>query len=176
MNEEIKENQVKEGIEAHQKLKQGWSNFAEKRDVIFLGEYRHKIDAKGRLALPIKFREEFKEGVVITRGLENCLFVYSKNDWQALAEKISKLPLSQSNARAYSRFLLAGAVDGELDKQGRIIMPLYLRQFAGLKNKVVITGIYNRLEIWSRGRWGRYKKNAEENNSEIAEKLSDLGI
>ena len=169
------ETQVDEGIEVNQKLGEGWSGFKEKK-VIFLGEYRHKIDDKWRLALPIKFRDKLKEGVVITKGLDSCLFVYTQDDWQILAEKIAKLPLTQSNARAFARLMLAGAIDVKLDKQGRVILPPYLSQYAGLKNKVTIAGVYNRLEIWSRGRWGRYKKNAEENSSEIAEKLSDLGI
>lgn len=176
MNQRITENEEKEGIEEHQKLEEGWSGFEKKRDVIFLGEYKHSIDSKGRLALPIKYRQALEDGVVITRGLDNCLFVYPKSDWQELAEKISKLPLTQANARAFSRLMLAGAIDAKLDKQGRVIMPEYLRNYASLKNKVTITGIYNRLEIWSRGRWGRYKKNAEENSLEIAERLPDLGI
>ena len=148
----------------------------EGRKTIFLGEYKHKIDDKSRLALPIKYRQAFNHGVVITRGLDNCLFVYPKKDWQRLADKISRLPLTQSNARAFSRLMLAGAIDGELDKQGRVILPSYLRKFAALKNKVTIAGVYNRLEVWSRGRWGRYKKDAESRSSDIAENLSELGI
>ncbi|MCX6811770.1 MAG: division/cell wall cluster transcriptional repressor MraZ [Candidatus Berkelbacteria bacterium] len=143
---------------------------------MFLGEYKHKIDDKGRLAMPSRYREKLQEGVVITRGLDSCLFVYPKKDWRILAEKIARLPLTQSNARAFARLMLAGAIDIELDKQGRVILPSYLRQYAALKNKVVIAGVYNRLEVWSQGRWGRYKKNAEENSSEIAENLSELGI
>lgn len=176
MKRQIAENQVKEGTEEHEKLGKGWTALDKARKTIFLGEYRHKIDDKSRLALPIKFRDELKEGVVITKGLENCLFVYPSADWQVLAKKISKLPLTQANARAFARLMLAGAIDVKLDKQGRIILPAYLRQYASLKNKVVIAGVYNRLEIWSRGRWGKYKKNAEENSSEIAESLSGLGI
>jgi MraZ protein len=167
-----------EGIEAHQKLQDGWASEVQEPQgkIIFLGEYKHSIDDKSRLALPIKYREAFSQGVVITRGLDNCLFAYPKKDWRKLADKISKLPLTQANARAFSRLMLAGAIDGKLDKQGRIILPSYLRQYAALKNKVTIAGVYNRLEIWSRGRWGRYKKNAEENSSEIAENLSELGL
>jgi MraZ protein len=157
-------------------LGKGWNSFKEQRKVIFSGEYKHSIDDKSRLALPIKYREIFSRGVVITRGLDNCLFVYPKKDWQGLADKIAKLPLTQADARAFSRLMLAGAIDAKLDKQGRTILPPYLRQYAALKNKVIIAGVYNRLEIWSKGRWGRYKKNAEENSSEIAEKLSNLGI
>lgn len=176
MNGRTKEDEAKEGIDKHQKLGAGWSDINEEKRTIFLGEYRHKIDEKSRLALPIKYREAFRQGVVITRGLDNCLFVYPKKDWQRLADKISKLPLTQSNARAFSRLMLAGAIDGKLDKQGRIILPSYLRRYAALKNKVTIAGVYNRLEIWSRGRWGRYKKNAEENSEDIAESLNELGI
>jgi len=166
------------GTQIHKRLGNGWvsSEGKGKERRIFLGEYKHKVDNKGRVALPIKFRNELKEGVVITRGLDNCLFVYVKSDWQELAGKISKLPLTQANARAFARLMLAGAKDVEIDNQGRINLPQYLMDYARVKNKIIITGVYNRLEIWSRGRWGRYKKNAEENSSEIAEKLSDLGI
>lgn len=167
-----------EGIAAHQKLQGGWVSEVDvpRRKTIFLGEYKHKIDEKSRLALPIKFRDELKEGMVITRGLDNCLFVYLKNDWLILARKIAQLPLTQSNARAFSRLMLGGAIEVGLDKQGRAMLPPYLQKYAALKRKVIIVGVNNRLEIWSRGRWGRYKKNAEENSSEIAENLSELGI
>lgn len=167
-----------EGIEAHQKLQTGWASGVKvpQKKNIFLGEYKHKIDDKSRLALPIRYREIFSQGVVITRGLDSCLFVYPKKDWQVLAEKIARLPLTQSNARAFSRLMLSGAIEGKLDKQGRVILPPYLKQYAALKNKVIIAGVYNRLEIWSRGRWGRYKKNAEENYADIAESLNELGI
>jgi len=176
MDKKLKEKTEKGVLEEHQKLESGWSGIKEEREVIFLGEYRHKIDQKGRLALPVKFRGKLSQGLVITRGLDSCLFIYPKSDWRAFAEKIAKLPLTQANARAFGRLMLAGAAEANLDKQGRIILPPYLRKFAALKNKVIVAGVYNRLEIWSRGRWGRYKKNAEENSSEIAENLGDLGI
>jgi len=175
------ENQTKketkgEEIKAHQKLRSGWASAIDVPKTFFLGEYKHTVDDKSRLALPIKYREMFAKGVVITRGLDSCLFVYPKAAWQALAEKIARLPLTQSNARAFSRLMLAGAIDGKLDKQGRIIIPPYLRKYAALKNKVTVAGVYNRLEIWSRGRWGRYKKNVENNSEDIAENLNELAI
>lgn len=167
--------QTKGGELIHQKLGEGWVS-KEKSSAIFLGEYRYKLDDKGRLALPKKFRKVIADEAVVTRGLDNCLFVYQKTDWQILAEKIAKLPLTSANARAFSRLMLAGAIEIHFDKQGRVMIPKYLRHYASLKNKVIIAGVYNRLEIWSRGKWARYKKNAEENSSSIAENLAELGI
>lgn len=143
---------------------------------MFIGEYIHTIDNKGRLAIPTKFRNKLANGAVVTRGLDNCLWLYPKEEWDKLAEKLSTLPISQADARAFARLMLAGAMDVELDKQGRIILPSYLRNFAGIKNKVVITGVYNRLEIWDIENWNKYKKGAEENSSVIAEHLGNLGV
>jgi len=143
---------------------------------MFIGEYIHTIDNKGRLAVPIKFRNKLVNGAVVTRGLDNCLWVYPKEEWDKLAEKLATLPISQSDARAFARLMLAGAMDVELDKQGRIILPAYLRNFANIKNKVVIAGLYNRLEIWDIENWNKYKKGTEENSSVIAEHLGNLGV
>src|SRR3990167_4082354 len=104
---------------------------------MFIGEYHHAIDEKGRLAIPMKFRKQLKAGAVVTRGLDNCLFVYTMEEWKKLAEKISNLPFSQANSRAFSRLMLAGAMDVELDKQGRVIVPEYLREYAKLGKEVV---------------------------------------
>ena len=117
---------------------------------MFVGEYRHTIDHKGRIAIPAKFRAKLAAGCVITRGLDYSLFIYTKEEWQKLAEKLSKLPLSQADARAFARLMFSGASDAEIDRQGRIVIPVYLREYAGLKADSVICGLYNRIELWDR--------------------------
>lgn len=143
---------------------------------MFIGEYQHTIDDKGRLAVPAKFRAELEEGAVVTRGLDNCLFLYTSQEWNALAQKISSLPISQANSRAFSRLMLAGAMDVQVDKQGRIILPDYLRSYASLKKKVVVAGLYNRLEIWDESTWEDYKSRTEEEGGDIAEQLGELAV
>ncbi len=143
---------------------------------MFIGEYQHSIDEKGRLALPAKFRADLEGGAVVTRGLDSCLFLYTLQEWNTLAQKISSLPISQANTRAFSRLMLAGAMDVELDKQGRVVVPDYLREYANLKKKVVITGLYNRLEIWSEDAWKTYKCQTEEEGNDIAEQLGGLAV
>lgn len=143
---------------------------------MFIGEYSHTLDEKNRLALPAKFRSELKNGAVVTRGLDNCLFVYPKKSWTELAEKLAKLPISQAGSRAFSRLMLAGAMDAALDKQGRINLPDYLKTYAALGKKVVITGLYNRLEIWDEEVWQKYKAGTEKNSGDIAEALGELGV
>ncbi|MFH1187359.1 MAG: division/cell wall cluster transcriptional repressor MraZ [bacterium] len=140
---------------------------------MFLGEYNHSLDEKGRLAIPVKFRNELANGAVVTRGLDECLFLYTKSEWEVIAQKIAKLPVSQKNTRAYSRLMLAGAMEVELDKQGRIILPEYLRKYSGLNKKSVIAGLYNRIEIWDEEKWEEYKKETEKQSDEIAEKLGE---
>lgn len=143
---------------------------------MFIGEYKHNLDDKGRLALPVKFRRELGKGAVVTRGLDSCLFLYTRNEWAKLAEKLSALPLSQSNSRAFARLMLAGAMDVETDKQGRIVLPEYLRQFAGLKKSAVVAGLYSRLEIWDEEAWNKYKTRTEAESGEIAERMAELGV
>lgn len=143
---------------------------------MFIGEYAHTIDEKGRMAIPAKMRGKLLDGAVVTRGLDNCLFVYTKEEWQKLAEKLATLPLTNANSRAFSRLMLAGAMDVEFDKQGRILLPAYLRDFANLKNKAVVAGLYSRIEIWNESAWKEYKSKTEENTDEITEQLSELGI
>lgn len=143
---------------------------------MFIGEYNHIIDEKGRLALPIKFRSEFKAGAVVTRGLDNCLFIFTKKSWNELAEKLSRLPISQSKSRAFARLMLAGAMDVRLDSQGRIILPEYLRVYSKLNKKAIVAGVYNRLEIWDENLWNIYKTDVENKSIEIANELGDLGI
>ncbi len=143
---------------------------------MFIGEYNHNLDDKGRLAIPAKFRAILKKGAVVTKGLDNCLFLYSKEQFEKIAQKFAALPISQAKARAFSRHMLAGAMDVDFDNQGRITLPEYLRQFSSLKKGVIIAGLYNHLEIWDEGAWRRYKQAAEQNSNSIAEELGDLGI
>ena len=143
---------------------------------MFIGEYNHNLDDKGRLAIPAKFRAILKKGAVVTKGLDNCLFLYSKEQFEEIAKKIASLPLSQSRARAFARHMIAGAMDLEFDNQGRITLPEYLRKFSGLNKKVIVAGLYNHLEIWDENAWNKYKLNSERNSSSIAEALGDLGI
>lgn len=126
--------------------------------------------------MPVKFRNKLTAGAIITRGLDHCLFVFSDKEWEVLAQKLIALPLVQANSRAFVRLMLAGAMDVELDKQGRILIPDYLREYAGLKKQAVIAGLYNRMEIWDSESWKQYKTKTESASDEIAEKLSELGI
>lgn len=143
---------------------------------MFIGEYHHSIDDKSRVAIPAKFRDELKRGAVVTKGLDTCLVVYPQAQWQALADKLSSLPISQSNTRAFSRFLLSGAMDVELDKQGRMLLPDYLRQYAKMGRKVIVVGLHTRLEIWDEDQWNAYRAKTEEASIQIAEQLGDIGI
>lgn len=143
---------------------------------MLIGEYTHTIDPKKRLAVPAKLRKELGERVIITRGLNNCLFVYPLAEWQKLTEKLSTLPMGQGDTRSFLRLLFSGAAEVELDQLGRILVPDYLKQYAGLHQRVVITGIYDRLEIWNEERWNSYKGEVEKNTDMIAEKLGQLGL
>ena len=143
---------------------------------MLLGEYRHNLDIKGRMAVPAKFRDALVAGAIITRGIDNCLFVFTNADWEELAKKLIALPLAQANSRAFTRLMLAGATDVTLDNQGRILIPDYLRKYAGLKKGVVVAGLYNRIEIWDDATWSAYKAKTESSSEAIAEKLGELGI
>ena len=143
---------------------------------MLLGEYQHNLDGKGRVAIPAKFREKLSTGAIITRGLDKCLFVFTGSEWEILAAKLVALPLALANSRAFVRLMLAGAMDVQIDNQGRILIPDYLRKYAGLKKQIVIAGLYNRMEIWDGERWEHYKQKTESASDEIAEKLGELGI
>lgn len=143
---------------------------------MFIGEYLHSIDLKKRMAVPSKFRTDLKNKVVITRGLDKCLFVYPMKVWEDIAGKLGTLPVGESATRSFIRLMLAGAVDVEVDKQGRILIPDFLKSYAGLNRNVIVAGIYNRLEIWDEKKWQEYKKKAEKNTDEIAEQLGKLGV
>ena len=141
---------------------------------MFMGEYNHTVDAKGRLSVPSKFREQLGEEFVVTKGLDGCLFVYENTEWKALEEKLHALPLTNANARKFSRFFLAGATTCEVDKQGRILLPAVLREFAKIDKDAVLVGVGSRIEIWSRDVWNA--SNTYDDMDEIAENMEGLGI
>lgn len=141
---------------------------------MFKGEYRHNIDMKGRLTVPVKMRETLGEAFVVTKGLDGCLFVFDTDGWDAFEEKLLALPLNNPDARALSRFFLAGAVDAEIDKQGRILIPANLLTYADIKKEAVVAGVGNRAEIWSEARWEG--ASTFEDINDIASKMSDYGL
>lgn len=143
---------------------------------MLIGQYEHTIDTKKRLALPAKFRTELGEKVIVTRGIDNCLVVYTEKEWIEMSDKWSKLPASQAEARSFSRMMLTGAMETNLDKLGRILIPDYLKNYAGLSKDVIICGLSNRLEIWDAKKWSDYREKAEAEVDEIASKLGPLGI
>lgn len=142
----------------------------------FIGEYKHSLDDKGRLAIPAKFRVALSKGAVVTVGLDDCLFFYIESEWDKAAEKYAALPINRADDRAFSRHMLAGAMEVEFDKQGRALIPEYLRKFAGLKKNVVIAGLFNRLEIWDEEKWNKYKGQTEAEIGSIAERMAELGV
>ena len=141
---------------------------------MFMGEYNHTIDAKGRLIVPSRFRESLGDIFVVTKGLDGCLFVYDNEEWNAFEEKLKSLPLTNKDARTFVRFFLAGAAEVEVDKQGRILVPGVLREFAGLKKDVVLIGVGSRIEIWDRERFDGAA--VYEDMDEIAEHMAELGL
>lgn len=143
---------------------------------MFIGEYQHNVDEKGRLAVPVKFRDDLVKGAVVTRGLDNCLFLYTKEEWEKLATKLASLSIAKANSRAFSRLMLSGAMDVGVDKQGRVVLPDYLRKYAGISKKVVIAGLYNRLELWDEQAWEKYRTETEKDSNKIAEELDSLDI
>ena len=143
---------------------------------MFIGEYQHSTDEKGRLAIPAKFRATLGERAVITRGLDRCLFLFSGADWEELAKKLAALPMADVNARAFGRLMLAGAMEAPLDAQGRILLPDYLRTYASITKQATIAGLYSRIEIWNDEAWKKYKTETESQSNEIASRLSELGI
>lgn len=143
---------------------------------LFIGEYRHSLDVKGRIIVPAKFRDGLGDKFVLTKGLDGCLFAYSKEEWANFEEKIKSLPLTNKDARAFVRFFFAGAVECEIDKQGRTLIPPMLREHAGLNKDLVIIGVSNRVEIWSQDKWDSYSEAEDLEADELAEKMAMLGI
>ena len=141
---------------------------------MFMGEYNHAIDTKGRLIIPSKFREELGEEFVVTKGLDGCLFVFPNEAWREFEDKLRTLPLTNKSARQFSRFFVAGATPCELDKQGRILLPATLREFANLEKDVVLTGMLNRIEIWSKEMWS--ENSSYDDMDASAEQMTDIGL
>ena len=142
--------------------------------MMFMGEYNHTIDTKGRLIVPSKFREALGDDFVVTKGLDGCLFVYDNQEWNAFEEKLKSLPITNKEARQFARFFLAGAAEVEVDKQGRILVPNILREFAQINKEVVLIGVASRIEIWSKERFEGIT--AFEDMDEIAEHMAELGL
>lgn len=143
---------------------------------MFIGEYQHSVDSKRRLSLPAKFRKGLGKKVVVTRGFDNCLVVYSESKWKMVMEELKKISSNRAEGRMFSRFILGGAVEIELDKLGRVLVPDYLKNYAGLKKDVIVCGLSDKLEIWDIDKWNNYKKNNEQSIDKLAEDLPELGI
>jgi MraZ protein len=143
---------------------------------MLIGEYQHTLDDKKRLSLPVKFRKEVGRTVVVTRGLDGCLFMYPQKAWSKIAEKLASLPVGQADTRGMSRFMLAGASEAEVDSAGRILLPEYLKEFANLRSKVVLAGVSDRVEIWNDKAWEEYKRRIEKSAEGMAQTLGEVGI
>lgn len=143
---------------------------------MFMGEYNHSLDAKGRTIVPAKLREELGETFVITRGLDGCLYGYSDKEWEKFEEKLKNLPLNNKAARTTIRYFLAGATQCEVDKQGRILIPANLREAGGFEKDIVFIGAANKIEIWSKQRWDECNKDYQDNMDEVIEHMEDLGF
>jgi len=143
---------------------------------MLIGQHIHTLDPKKRLSLPAKFRNELGKKVILTNGLDNCIFVYSLKEWQKIASKLGELSFGNANSRSFNRFLLGGAQEVDIDAAGRMLIPDFLKEFAQLKEKVVITGVQNRVEIWDETRWNTYVKNIAKEADSLAEKLGEVGL
>ena len=143
---------------------------------MFIGEYEHSLDTKGRVIMPVKLRDDIGEKFIITKGLDGCLFAYSQNEWTNFEEKLKSLPLTNKNARDFVRFFLSGAVECEIDKQGRFLIPANLREYATLEKDAVIIGVGTRIEIWNKANWKQYSSDENISADEIAENMTMLGI
>ena len=143
---------------------------------MFMSQYNHTIDAKGRVIIPAKFREKLGDSFVITKGLDGCLYGYAEAEWKSFEEKLGALPITNRDSRQFTRFFLAGAAECELDKQGRILIPAVLREFAGLEKDVVLVGVASKIEIWSKERWDEANETYEDNMDDIAKNLESLGF
>lgn len=143
---------------------------------MLIGEYLHTLDSKKRLSLPSKFRKEVGRKVVVTRGLDSCLFMFPEKAWLKIAAKLADLPVGQADTRGMARFLLAGAVETEVDGAGRILIPEYLKEFAELRSRVVLAGVSDRIEIWNEKTWEEYKRRIEKGADQMAQALGNMGI
>ena len=142
---------------------------------MLIGEYKHTIDAKKRLSLPVKFRKELGKHIVITKGLDTCLFVYSPKNFERFLSRLKELSVGQSASRRFNRFVLGGAIDSQIDSLGRILVPDFLKEFAGLKDSVVLIGVNDRVEIWDEKNWNDYREKSEKEADILAERLGEIG-
>lgn len=143
---------------------------------MLIGEYKHILDSKKRVAIPAKFRKELGRKIIITHGLDNCLWIYPTKSWEKVAEKLSGLSLGQADTRSFNRFMLAGAVEAEIDSIGRILIPDFLKEFAGLDTDVIMAGVYSRVELWNEKRWNENKRKVADKADGLAEKLGEIGV
>jgi len=143
---------------------------------LLIGEYRHNLDPKKRLAIPSKFRKELGDGAVLTKGLDGCLFIFPSKNWAPFAEMLGGLSIGKQDTRSFSRLFLSGAVEVEFDSLGRILIPDNLKEYASLNKTIIVAGLFNRLEIWDEVKWNAYKDDLEKNSDKIAEKLGELGL
>ncbi|MCX7921315.1 MAG: division/cell wall cluster transcriptional repressor MraZ [Clostridia bacterium] len=143
---------------------------------MFYGEYQHTVDTKGRVIVPAKFREGLGEKFILTKGLDNCLFAYSSEEWTNLETKLKSLPFTDKDVRAFVRFFFAGATECEVDKQGRILIPQNLREYSGLDKEIYVIGVSTRVEIWDKDKWENYNNDDNMGADKIAEKMAMLGI
>ena len=142
---------------------------------MLIGEFKHTVDDKKRISMPIKFRKEIGKNIIVTKGLDNCLFLYPLKEWKNISEKLGSLGMGQSDTRGFNRFMLAGASEISVDSVGRILIPDHLKSFAGIENKVVFAGVHNRVEIWDDARWETYKTSVLKDADKMAEKLGEIG-
>jgi len=147
-----------------------------KGDLVFIGEHKHGLDPKGRIIIPAKFRSALGDRFVITKGLDNCLFVYPLGEWQTLAQRLSSLPMTDKDVRMFIRFFFAGAFECEIDKQGRALIPPNLREFAKLDKDIVITGALTRIEVWNSESWDAHSASIDIENPSIIDKMVGLGV
>jgi len=143
---------------------------------MFLGEYQHSLDSKGRIIVPSKFRDELGSSFIATKGLDNCLFLYPMDEWRTIEEKLRSLPFTRADVRSFARFFFSGASELEIDKQGRILLPSNLRDYAMIEKEMVIIGVGSRVEIWAHEKWAEYNQAAESSYELIAENLVGLGL
>jgi len=143
---------------------------------MLIGEYRHTIDDKRRVALPAKFRRALGKKIVITRGLDSCLFVFSTKEWGSIVEKLNRLSMGSADSRAFARYLFAGAAEVDMDQLGRVLIPSELAEHASLTNKAVLIGVNDRCEVWNEATWDTYRSSVEKEADQVAEKLSGIGV
>ncbi len=143
---------------------------------MLIGEYRHTMDDKNRLSLPAKFRKEMGKKIIITRGLDRCLFGYPMSEWKKFSQQLASLSIGSAEGRGFTRAMLGGATEIEVDASGRVLVPDHLKSYAGLSTKVVVAGIHNRIELWNEDAWNKYTNGVEQDANQLAQKLADIGM